>query len=93
MSLNAEEYLKLKKASEATIDKMCFNRLTSGMTKVRNKYMYLDRNKYKGNGRPRISDYTDTQPLYINNIPIELNTELRMVGDCCATIYCKHGKE
>lgn len=60
-------FKKLKQASEKTRDSDCFKILTAGMTYVKNKYMYLDRDKYSGTGRPKITDYVNSQPLYIDN--------------------------
>jgi len=57
---------KLSEAATKTINKRCFEILTMGQTFVDGKYMYLDRNKYKGKGRPKKSDYKETQPLFSN---------------------------
>ena len=57
----------LKHLFSKTIDKDLFNMLTTGTTNIDNKYMYLDRDKYSGKGRPKKSDYKESPTLFINS--------------------------
>lgn len=61
-----KKILKLSEAALETIDRDLLNRLTFGSTSIDGKYMYLDRDKYKGKGRPKKSDYTESPTLYID---------------------------
>ena len=56
----------LAKSAMECMDKDLLNRLTLGATLINGDYMYLDRSKYKGRGRPRKSDYTKSHTLYID---------------------------
>jgi len=65
--MKKEDKIKvLKELSNRTIDKHLLDIFTVGQTSVRDEYLYLDRNSYKGKGRPRLNDYTKAQPLFIN---------------------------
>lgn len=48
------------------IDLSISKMFTLGSTKIDIEFMYLNRDKYRGKGRPRKSDYDKCPQLYIN---------------------------